>query len=369
VGVVLEDIPLEIRAIGNVEAYSSVAIKSRVAGQLVRVHVRDGGDVQKGQLLFEIDPLPFEEQLRQAEANLARDRALEKQAEANMVRSRSQARQAQAQAERYAKLLKEGITSSEQADQFRSAAEAAEAGMNAEVAARESARAAIRADEARVSEARLHLSYSKIHAPISGRAGAVLITEGNLVKENDTTGLVNILQVNPVYVSFAVPERWLEQIRNRMRLRRLQVLAVGEGSQAAPESGILDFIDNTVDSTTGTIRMKASFANRNLALWPGQFANVTMTLDLQRNAVTVPVQAVQSRQQGTYVWVVKPDMTAELRPVEVARTHGETAVISKGVQPGESVVIEGQLRVTPDAMLTVTKSATRAGLPAEDAQP
>ena len=367
--VVLQDIPLEIRAIGNVEAYSSVAIKSRVAGQLIRVHVRDGGDVQKGQLLFEIDPLPFEEQLRQAEANLARNRAMEKQADAGIVRSRAQARQAQAQAERYAKLLKEGITSSEQADQFRSAAEATEAGLNADVSALESARAAIRADEARVSEAKLHLNYTKIHAPISGRAGAVLITEGNLVKENDTTALVNLLQVTPVYVSFAVPEKWLEQVRNRMRVRRLQVLALGEGSEAPPESGILDFIDNTVDSTTGTIRMKATFSNRKLTLWPGQFANVTMTLDLERNAVTIPVQAVQSRQQGQYVWIVKRDMTAELRPVEVARTHGETAVTLNGVQAGESVITEGQLRVTPGATLVVSKPATRAGLPAEQAQP
>lgn len=367
--VVIQAVPLEIRAIGNVEAYSSVAIKSRVAGQLVRVHVRDGGDVQKGELLFEIDPLPFEEQLRQVEANLARNRALEKQAEASIVRSRSQARQAQAQSERYAKLLKEGITSSEQADQFRAAAEAAEAGLNADVSALESARAAIRADEARVSEAKLQLSYTKIYAPISGRAGGVLIKEGNLVKDNDTTALINILQVNPVYVSFAVPEKWLEQVRNRMRVRRLQVLAAGEGSEAAPESGILDFIDNTVDTTTGTIRMKATFPNRNLTLWPGQFANVTMTLDVQRNAVTVPVQAVQNRQEGQYVWIVKTDMTAELRPVEVARTHGETAVISNGVQAGESVVTEGQLRVTPGAALLVTKSATRAGLSAEPAQP
>jgi multidrug efflux system membrane fusion protein len=367
--VTIQAVPLDIRAIGNVEAYSSVAIKSRVAGQLVRVHVRDGGDVQKGELLFEIDALPFEEQLRQAEANLARNRALEKQAEAGIARSRSQARQAQAQAERYAKLLKEGITSSEQADQFRAAAEAADAGLNADISALESARAAIRADEARVSEAKLQLSYTKVYAPISGRAGAVLIKEGNLVKDNDTTALVNILQVNPVYVSFAVPEKWLEQVRNRMRIRRLQVLAAGEGSDAAPESGILEFIDNTVDTSTGTIRMKATFPNRNLTLWPGQFANVTMTLDVQRNAVTVPVQAVQNRQEGQYVWIVKPDMTAELRPVRVARTHGDTAVVSDGVQAGESVITEGQLRVTPGAALVLMKSATRAGLSAEQAQP
>ncbi len=353
------DMPVEIRAIGNVEAYSSVAVKSRVAGQLMRVHIRDGQDVRQGQLLFEIDPLPLEAQLRQAEANLARDRAMEKQAEASIARSRAQARQARAQADRYATLAKEGISSREQTEQFRSAAEAAEAGVNADVSALESARAAIRADEARVAEAKLNLGYTKIHAPISGRVGAVMIKEGNLVKENDTTPLVTILQVTPVYVSFTVPEHWIDEIRSYMRSRQLPVLAVPEGAREAA-SGVLDSIDNSVDATTGTIRLKAKFPNQKLALWPGAFTNVVMTLRTERDALVVPAQAVQNRQEGRYVWIVKPDMTAELRPVEVTRTQGELAVISSGVESGESVITEGQLRVTPGAKLTVTKTETRA---------
>jgi multidrug efflux system membrane fusion protein len=363
-----QDVPLEIRAIGNVEAYSSVSVKSRVAGQLLRVHVRDGQNVQRDQLLFEIDPLPFEEQLRQIEANLARDRALEKQAEASIVRSKAQSQQARAQSDRYERLRKEGITSSEQADQFRAAAEAAEAGLSADVSAVDSARAAIRADEARLSEAKLQLSYTKIAAPINGRIGAVLIKEGNLIKENDTVSLVNILQIMPVYVSFAVPERWLDQVRIQMRGRKLSVTAVGEGSQQSV-TGVLDFIDNTVDPTTGTIRMKATFANQGSVLWPGQFATVTMTLDTERQVLVVPIQAVQNRQEGQYVWVVKPNNTAELRPVGVARTHRDVAVIAKGVETGEKVITEGQLRVTPGANVIVSKSQTRAALATEPAKP
>ena len=252
-------------------------MKSRVAGQLVRVHVKDGQRVQQNQPLFEIDALPFEAQLRQAEANVARDRAMEKQAEASIARSRAQATQARVQADRYATLAKEGITSREQTEQFRSVAEAASAGLNADVSALESARAAIRADEARVAEAKLSLGYTKITAPISGHVGAVMIKEGNLIRRNDTTPLVTILQVTPVYVSFAVPERWIEQIRTHMKSGTLAVIANSEGSQRA-DVGVLDSIDNTVDSTTGTIRLKAKFPNQTLSLWPGGFANVVMTL-------------------------------------------------------------------------------------------
>ena len=353
---------MEIRGIGNVEAYSSVAVKSRVAGQLMRVHVRDGQNVQQNQLLFEIDPLPFEAQLRQAEANVARDRAMEKQAEASIAQSRAQASQARVQAERYATLAKEGITSREQTEQFRSVAEAAAAGVNANVSALESARAAIRADEARVAEAKLSLGYTKINAPISGHIGAVMIKEGNLVKENDTTPLVTILQVTPVYVSYAVPEKWIEEIRTYMRSRSLAVLAMSEGSQR-PDTGVLDSIDNSVDSTTGTIRLKAKFSNKSLSLWPGGFANVVMTLRTERGALVVPAQAVQNRQEGPYVWIAKRDMTAELRPVKVSRTQGDLAVIASGVETGERVITEGQLRITPGAKLTVSTSQTRVAVP------
>lgn len=328
----------------------------------MRVHVRDGQHVQQNQLLFEIDPLPFEAQLSQAEANAARDRALEKQAEASISRSRAQASQARTQADRYATLAKEGITSREQTEQFRSVAEAAAAGVTSDLSALESARAAIRADEARIAEAKLILGYTKITAPISGHVGAVMIKEGNLIKENDTMPLVTILQVTPVYVSYAVPERWIEEIRTYMRGRGLAVIAMPEGSQRS-ETGVLESIDNSVDPTTGTIRLKAKFTNKNLSLWPGGFANVIMTLRTEQDALVVPAQAVQNRQEGPYVWIAKSDMTAELRPVKVSRSQGDLAVIASGVQTGEKVITEGQLRVTPGAKLIVSSSQTSAMAP------
>lgn len=357
VAVSQQNLPVEIRAIGNVEAYSNVAVKSRVAGQLIRVHVRDGQSVQQDQLLFEIDPLPLEAQLRQAEANVARDRAMEQQAQASIARSRAQASQARVQADRYAALAREGITSKEQTEQFRSVAEAADAGVKADLSAIESARASIRADEARVAEARLSLGYTKIHAPISGHVGAVMIKEGNLVKENDTTPLVTILQITPVYVSFAVPEKWIEEIRKYMRTSSLSVLATSEGSERS-DRGVLDSIDNSVDSTTGTIRLKAKFPNNSLSLWPGGFANVVMTLRTERGALIIPVQAVQNRQEGSYVWIAKDNLTAELRPIKLSRTQGDVAVVESGVASGERVITEGQLRVTPGARLTISTGQT-----------
>ncbi|MBC7838428.1 MAG: efflux RND transporter periplasmic adaptor subunit [Nitrospiraceae bacterium] len=357
VAVSQQNLPVEIRAIGNVEAYSNVAVKSRVAGQLIRVHVRDGQSVQQDQLLFEIDPLPLEAQLRQAEANVARDRAMEQQAQASIARSRAQASQARVQADRYAALAREGITSKEQTEQFRSVAEAADAGVKADLSAIESARASIRADEARVAEARLSLGYTKIHAPISGHVGAVMIKEGNLVKENDTTPLVTILQITPVYVSFAVPEKWIEEIRKYMRTSSLSVLATSEGSERS-DRGVLDSIDNSVDSTTGTIRLKAKFPNNSLSLWPGGFANVVMTLRTERRALIIPVQAVQNRQEGSYVWIAKDNLTAELRPIKLSRTQGDVAVVESGVASGERVITEGQLRVTPGARLTISTGQT-----------
>lgn len=367
VSATVKDVPIEIRSIGNVEAYSSVGVKSRVAGQLVRVHVREGSDVRQGQLLFEIDPLPFEQQVRQAEANLARDRAAEKQAEAAIARSRAQERQARAQAQRYAALMKEGIASSEQTEQFRAAAEAAEAGVNADVSALESARAALRADEARLAQSKLELSYTKIFAPISGRTGAVTLKQGNLIKENDTVPLVTILQVMPVYVSFTVPEKSLDEIRQQMRGRKMPVIAAPDGSANAPATGTLEFIDNTVDTATGTIRVKGLFPNRGLTLWPGQFANVTLTVSTERSALVVPKQAVQQRQEGSYVWIAKPNNTAELRPVNVARVHNDIAILSSGVNAGENVITEGLLRLTPGARVQV--STRQAGVGESTVQP
>ncbi|MBA3974446.1 MAG: efflux RND transporter periplasmic adaptor subunit [Candidatus Solibacter sp.] len=344
------DVPLEIEAVGNVEAYASVAVKSRVAGQLMRVHVREGADVRRGDLLFEIDPAPFEEQVRSAEAALLRDRAAERQAAASIARVRAESANARAQAQRYMALFKEGVGAKEQADQYRTAAEAQEAQVKVQMAARESAQAAIAVDEARLEETQRELSYTKITAPMAGRAGFVGIKAGNLVRENDTAALVTILQVTPVFVTFAVPEKHLSAIRG-----------AGQGLRVATSNddvGTLEVIDNAVDASTGTIKLKARFENAARNLWPGQFTNVKLRLRTEAGALVFPEAALQTGPQGNYVWVEKGGV-AEMRMLAVERMSNGWCVAAKGVNEGDRVVTAGQLRVTPGAKLDVLPEAAR----------
>lgn len=358
------DLPYEIQAIGTVEAYSSVDVKSRVDGQIVRVHVADGEEIRAGQLLFELDPVPFLEAVRLAEANVARDLAAEKQAQANVARDAAQARTARAQAERYKALEAQGIVAREITDQMQAAAEAAEASLAANQAAVESARAALRADEARLAQARLDLSYTKIHAPISGRAGFVQVKEGNLVKENDTVALVSILRVRPVFVTFAVPEQALVEIRAHGDMRALPVEVEPAGQPHPPVAGRLDSFDNAIDSTTGTIKLKAVFPNADLRLWPGQFVNTRLRLRVDEQAVVAPSQAVQNGPHGTFAWVVRADGTVEPRTIDVAREHGEQSLIAAGLTEGDTVVTEGHLRLREGAAVEVL-----TGSPTADASP
>lgn len=347
------DVPLEIRAIGNVEAWAEVAVKSRVAGQLASVHVKDGADVRPGELLFEIDPLPYQEAVRGAEAAVARDLAAEKQALANIARTRAQAENARAQARRYEKLFAEGVGAREQADQMTTAADALDAQLNADQAAMESARAALRADEARLAQARLELSYTRITAPMAGRAGFVNVRAGNLVRENDSVALVTLLQASPVWVAFSVPEQHLPDIRQAMAAHPLTVEAVEEPSGSRIAQGVLEVIDNSVDATTGTIRLKARFPNPDRRLWPGGFANVLLRLRTEAGALTVPNSSIQTGPSGRYVWLVKPDSTATQRNVDVSRVHGDSAVVRQGLQPGDRVVTGGQLRVAEGVRLQI----------------
>lgn len=351
------DVPLELRAIGTVEAWSSVAVKSRVAGQLMQVRVRDGADVQQGEPLFEIDPLPYLEAARVAEASVARDQAAEKQARANIARTRAQAANARAQARRYEKLFAEGVGAREQADQMTTAADALDAQLNADQAALESARAALRADEARLSQARLDLGYTKITAPIAGRAGFVNVRAGNLVRENDTVALVTLLQIQPAWVVFSVPEQHLADIRAAMAAHPLAVEAVEEPSGASFARGQLEVIDNAVDPATGTIRLKARFANDGRRLWPGAFANVLLRLRTETGVLTVPNSGIQTGPAGRFVWLVKPDSTATQRAVDVRRVHGDVAVVAKGLAAGDRVVVTGQLRVAEGVPLQLLDAA------------
>jgi membrane fusion protein, multidrug efflux system len=318
-------VPIELTAIGSADAYSNVSIKAQVNAVLEQVHIKEGQFVEKGDLLFTLDARPFQAALEQAQANLARDQA---QAELNDV-----------QAKRYAELYKAGVAPKEQLDQMQANADAQQA--------------AVRADQAAVESARLQLSYCKIYAPISGRTGALQVYPGNIVKQNDVPVLIVINQVNPIYIDFSVPEQYLVSVDKFMKQGRLRVEATPYGD-TKPEIGYLSFIDNSVDNTTGTIKLKASFENADHRLWPGQFSTVLLRLAEDENATVVPSQAVQTGQSGDIIWVVRADKTVEQRSVKVSRTVGSESVISSGVEPGETVVTDGQLRLIPDMKVQVT---------------
>src|SRR6202167_410099 len=344
-----EAVPVEIRVIGTVEPSSTVQIKSQVAGELLSVHFTEGRDVNKDDLLLEIDPRPYREALAQAEAAGAKDRAQLAQAQANLARDTAQAKSAEADGYRYEQLAKEGVLSQMQPTQSRAAADAAHESVHADQAAIESARASLESDQSAVARAKLDLGYCEIRSPVAGRTGNLLVHPGNLVKVNDVA-LVVINQIAPIFVSFSVPEEQLGEVRQRAQAN----LAVQASTDAEPNRvsrGVLKVIDNTVDTNTGTIRLKAVFDNADRLLWPGQFVNVQLTLGTQSNATVVPSEAVQDGQHGQFVFVVKSDQTVESRPVTVARTIGRKAVIAKGVAPGEIVVTDGQLLLFPGAKI------------------
>jgi membrane fusion protein, multidrug efflux system len=316
--------PVELQAIGNVEAISTVSIKAQISGQLMRVHFKEGDFVKKGQLLFTIDRQPFEAALRQAEGTLAKNEA--------------QALNSKLDAERYQGLGKQGVVSKQQVD-------AAGAAANAMAAA-------VAADKAAVETAKINLEYTSIYSPINGRTGSVGVKEGNLVKANDVPILVTINQIEPIYVSFSIPEQQLAELKQYSNTKSLKVDAAPQGSTQRFQ-GRLTFIDNSVDLTTGTIKLKATFDNAAHALWPGQFADVNLTLKSQPNAIVVPTAALQTSQSGTYVYVVDDNLTAKQQPVKVGWNVGEDTVIASGLQPGQRVVTDGQLRLTPGAKVDI----------------
>jgi multidrug efflux system membrane fusion protein len=381
VGTVLQkNVPVQLRVIGSVEAYSTVSIKSLVGGEILKVHFKEGQDVRKNDLLFTIDPRPLGAALQQAEANLGRDLAQVKQAEANLTRDMAQVNQAEAnlvrdiaqlkyaeeEARRYAYLLEKNYVPKQQYEQIRTNAEAlvatveadkaavenAQATLQANRAALENAQAAVRASRAAVENARIQLGYCFIRSPMNGRTGSLLVQQGNVVKENDIP-LVVINQINPIYVTFSVPEKNLPEIKRYRRVQKLKVEAVVPGDEQHPEQGILTFVDNAVDATTGTIRLKGTFENREKRLWPGQFVNTILMLTVQPDAIVVLSQAVQTGQQGHYAFVVKPDLTVESRPLVVSRTIDGETIIAQGLKPGEKVVTDGQLRLVPGAKVEV----------------
>ena len=319
------DIPVQLRAIGNVEAYQTVQIRSQVNGQIQKIFFREGEDVRQDQLLFQLDKRPFQADLEKVIGQMKHDQ--------------SQAENSRVQAERYSNLEKAGVASHEQADQLRAQAKADAS--------------AVEADKAAVDSARVQLLYTDITAPIDARAGALLINLGNLVKANDTPYLVLLNQVTPIYVTFSVPEANLDRVRRYFSSRQLKVLAYPKGEAANPAVGRLTFIDNGVDTTTGTFKLKGTFQNKDRRLWPGEFVDVALELSTQKRAIVVPTKAIQTGQQGDYVYVVTPDSTAESRPVRTAGAYQNLTLVSDGLKPGERVIVNGQLRVAPNAKVVV----------------
>lgn len=323
--------PVQIRAIGNVQPINTVAVKSRVNGHVTEVHFQEGQEVKRGDLLFTIDPWPLQAALEQARANLARDQA--------------QLENAQVEFEREKRLFDAQLISQNEFDTAR--------------ATLDMAKGTVLADQAAVTNAALNVEYSAIRSPIDGRTGNLLLRLGNNVKADDTT-LLQINQLRPIYVAFAVPEQYLSRIRQRKREGTLKVGVSIPGETNASPRGELTFVDNAVDTTTGTIQLKATFLNTDEALWPGQFVDVALTLSEETNAVVVPSQAVQTGQNGEYIFVVKPDQTVELRPVTLGPAlRGETAVQS-GIKAGETVVTDGQLRLVPGSKVSIKPALAQA---------
>lgn len=327
--VVQKTVPVQIRVIGNVEAYSTVSVKSQIGGILTSVHFKEGQDVNKGDLLFTIDPRSYEAALRQAEANLAKDTA--------------QLENAREEVRRYAELVKKGYVAQEQYDQIRTNAASFDATVNA--------------DRAVVENARLQLKYCYIYSPITGRTGNLFANEGNLIKANADNPIVVVNQIQPIYVTFSVAEQYLPEIKKYTSSGKVMVEAFITKGEDNPEEGILTFVDNTVDVATGTIKLKGTFANKGKRLWPGQFVDVTMILSTQPNAIVVPSQSIQTGQKGQYVFVIKNDLTVEDRLITVSRTLNSETVVEKGLQAGEKVVTDGQLRLVPGAKIEIKNKA------------
>jgi membrane fusion protein, multidrug efflux system len=327
--VVARDVPVLLRGIGTVQAYNMVTVKTRVDGQIVRVDFKEGQEVKEGDPLFQIDPRPYQAALEQAQAAKLKDEA--QLAGANLDLAR------------YSKLLGTGYQTRQSFDQ--------------QTALVAQLQAAIKGDQATIDNARLNLDYADIRSPIDGRTGARLVDKGNLVHTNDNTALVTITELKPIFVSFTLPQDTIDEVREQQQKAPLTVQAVDSEDSKVLSAGKLTLIDNTIDQTTGTIHLKARFDNQDERLWPGEFVNLRVILQMRHAVPTVPSQTVQQGPEGNYAYIIKPDNTVERRNVDVAAVQDGIAVVTKGLSPGERIVVDGQYRLTDGARVRLLAPA------------
>jgi multidrug efflux system membrane fusion protein len=351
---VQKDVPLVIKEIGTVEAYSTVSVISQANGTITNIYFKEGQDVSKGAPLFRIDSRPYDVDVRLAQANLSKAQTAVRQSEAALKKDQALLNNARKEADRYKNLLEHGVVTQQAYDDLLTNVQSLEASLEADKVEIETSKESVNVAKEQLDSSRIQQSYSLIKSPVSGRTGSLIVDIGNVIKANDRP-LVSINQVNPINISFKVPEKEYAQIKQFMGKNPLQVKAYLDGDDTA-ETGTLNFIENAIDNNTGTLGLKAVFANKQHRLWPGQYVNVTLELTVEKNRVVVPTKAVCIGQQGNYIYVVKPDKSVESRPVTVDRTNGEESVIAQGIQAGEEVVTDGQLKIMPDSKVTTAQS-------------